>query len=443
MKRLEFFKKALNAKAFAVRKWLIAAFSVINEGPKSYEQDPYPYRIVQLPTGNYFIDPENNRELTLIEDAVIGQPIFRFLEDIEATPQMCINLKEPVMTKIGNVLFNQVCIVSCFGDRVPFQLGKVDIEKIENFIAPILQDAPLIGNEIDTTTPRDPKFIYTDENNNFGDAINYYAGISQLCVYSFTEKNIVAPPGFEQFNEQLLKKYEGKLNDPVELTNYEKETMDYAKAYLKDDPSFGVFMGGKVLDISYRKRMLGLGAGEGFVESLEVTPIHNSLKKGWSLDPKEYTAMMNDLRVGSYSRGIETVNGGVAAKNFLRATGNTLVVKEDCGSVVGLPWMYLESQAKELVGRSVRQSNDWVVIESEKQALSYTNKQVFVRSPGTCLSVGDTYCQYCVGMNIADNPEGVSMAFAEISNIILTASLKAMHGKVLSTQRYDIYKDMS
>ena len=66
--------------------------------------------------------------------------------------------------------------------------------------------------------------------------------------------------------------------------------------------------------------------GGNFTDKVTITPVINSLQEGWPTDPVEFTAMMNGLRYASFSRGSETVKGGVSAKYLLRAGNNFKIV---------------------------------------------------------------------------------------------------------------------
>lgn len=437
MNRTEYLLTALKQGLYKKKAWMISAFALIKEGPEQYKQDPYPYRLVQSPTGFFYVNPEEVSELLPIEGALPNQPLYHFKESVRVDATLCPNLIDAIDTTLGQVFFNLACIVQAFGKKFPFVTGKVSIKKIEDQIAEKLLDTPTKEEE------RNTAHFYVDEYVKFVDSLSYVTGLSQLCVWAATEKNMTSAPGFHEFKATLLKKYAGKLNDPVELSHFEKELQEFDDAYLKGDPTVGVFMSGKVRDVSRKKMFLTLGSDQGFTESLNVVPVLNSLEEGWPTDTVEFTAMMNGSRAGSFSRGSETMKGGVAAKVLLRSAGNVKIKPGDCGTALGIHRLFDRSDIGKLVGRSIRTKTGWLPVTTEEEARGYIDKPLIVRSEMYCLLDGDNICEECAGKKLAQNPTGVPMALTEISSIILNTSLKAMHGKVLSTAKMDYRKAFS
>ena len=435
MNRSDYLKLVLKNKTHLMKKWIISAFCVVNEGPDDYKQDPYPYRLVSLPTGKFFVDPDGTT-LVNIEDSVVDQPLFDFLESITVDPSVCINLTEPIETKVGNVLVNEIAITPAFGDKVPFQNGKVNGEKIESFIASRLKDTPA-ENEV-----RDHNFIYVDELLKFNDALGFLRQLASISVWSATEKVLTPAPGIREYKQQLLKEYEGRLHDPVVLTEFEGKLKAYDAEYTKGDKSERGFLSGKVKDNARRKLFLCMGAEQTFSTSMHVTPVIASLDEGIPTDPEQFTAAWNGSRFGSYSRGSETVKGGVSAKVLLRALNNFKIIKGDCGTKLTRTKTFNSSDIHQLEGRYILENNKLVQVKKDRLQ-EFIGKPVQLRSIAFCKSDGEQACSVCAGERLAQNPEGISLAVTEISSIILTTSLKAMHSQVLSTGKYDINAALS
>lgn len=430
MKKSEYLRLALKSRCYEKKSWIIAAFSLVREDPAAYQKDAYPYRIVQTPTGVFFINPEKPDSLELIEDAPPNTPLFRFLDSIVIDSSVCLNAVGEVETKIGNVLLNLIAVVSSFGNKLPFFTGKVTVGKIEAEIAKRLETTPKEGE------PRDPAKCYVDEYEKFVDALNYMTGFSQLCVHAASEKTMTAPTGLAEFKAALLEKYKGKLTDPAELVKFEKELLDFDAAYMKGDPSDGTFITGKIKNVARKKLYLTVGADQSFKNSLTVTPVINSLQEGLPTDPESFTALMNGSRLGSYARGADTVKGGVSAKILLRAGNNFKIVQDDCQTKLGIHRYFTTDNQDQLVGRSVMTTTGWVPV-SEATLSSFLNKPLIVRSPMYCKSNGDNICQYCAGERLARNPNGISTALTEISAIILSTFMAMMHAKALTVAKYD------
>lgn len=427
MKKLEYLKMAIGLKLFTKMGWLISVFSVT----KPHDGEKYTGKIVPQDWGYSFIDV--NGELTKIEDAVKGEPLFKFLDKITINDSWAENADKNEETRIGNLIFNHVAILSSFGKKHPFPFGRVSISGLEAGIAAKLKSTPKEGEE------RSSMYYYVDEHIKFKNSLRYYSGITQLATWSATARTMTPAPGIDEFKKELLKKYEGKLTDPVELVNFEKELQAFDEKYLEGDPANGTFMAGKVKNVSRKKMFLAVGAGMSFTDSNRVTPITNSLQNGWPTEPEQFAAMMNDLRAGSYSRGAETIKGGVAAKVLLRSTNTLQIQDNDCGATLGIRRVYDKSNINKLVGRYIVGTKP-VLVENIEQAGEYLGKSIKVRSPMYCKLQGDgnSRCRICCGENLFKFPTGFAIPATEVSGILLYASMKAMHGTVLSTARLNL-----
>ena len=431
MNRVEYLLAALRAKCYTKRAWVVSAFAVTAEAPDEYKKDPYPFRIVQLPTGPMYVDPFKNGDLSPIVGAKHGEPVFTFDDEVTVDSSVCANVQGQIDTCLGNLIYNLCCIVPAFKTKVGFQTSKISIPKFEDMIAPLLTDNPKEGEE------ENPKAIYCYEWEIYGKNLSSYINsLANLCVWAATEKVVSPPEGIEKFKAELNKKYEGKLHDPIQLNAYEKELADFDDNYLKGDPATRGFLTGKVRNVARKKMFLCLGAEAGFVQSQEAKPVINSLNEGWSNKPEDFVQMLSASRYGSFSRGSETVKGGVSAKVIIRALNNVLVVDEDCGTKVGVARIFSNDDISQLAGREVKIGNSWKLVTRD-EVNSFVNKPLMVRSPLYCKSEPQRVCKHCTGERLSVNPKGIANAGTELSGIILIAFLKKMHGSVLALSRMD------
>lgn len=439
MNKLDFFLEAVKAKAPERKDWVLSAFATILEGPDDYLKDPYPYRIVKTPSNYSFINQQG--KLEKIDDAKVNdnlEPLFKFKDRIALKAETFPNLHQDTETCLGNVLFNSLVILSSLGSKYPFPLGKIDLGAIDDKIASELQDDPEEGQE------KNPNSYYVSELILYNDAIKYIEGWDNIAIVASTKVTMTAPKGLAEFKASLLKKYEGQLDNPVIYAQFEKELQAFDEEHLKNDPTNGVFLSGKVKNISRKKRVLTLGSESGFETKQSVKPVTNSLQEGWPTDPEQYVSMMNGLRYGSFMRGKDTVKGGVTAKIVLRATQSLKIVPGDCGTPLGLKFSSFPGYLSAiLVGTQIQKNNVWVWVEKIEEARSYIGKEVILRSPQYCFSEGDGYCECCMGKKLSVNPDGIRTAATEVSAVVLSTSMAAMHGKVLETQFIDLDEVMS
>jgi len=280
MKRLEYFKLALANKLYEHKNWLYKVFSITKQSKANYTYD-----LVRESWGYSYLDTSG--ELVNIDDAKPDDVLFTFDEKITIDKTWIPNLTEDsVDTTIGNIIFNYIVLVNAFYDKVPYINGNVNISKIDNFIASKLEDTPLTpSGDVDVTADRRQDVIYVDEYLKYVNSFKYLGSLSQLTTIAATKRNILPPPGIKEFKKQLIKKYEGKLNDPVEVVKFEEELKKFDDDYLKDDPSYGKFMSGKVKNTARKKMFLDIGVEEGFKQENKAKPILESLEDGWSTDP--------------------------------------------------------------------------------------------------------------------------------------------------------------
>lgn len=430
MKKIEYLKLALSNPIHRTKNWVLSLFALTRMNMSEHPGDVYYLKVVRNELGYFFYN--ESAVLEKIDDADTKEPIFNFLDKITIDNTWIESCLEPTETTIGNLLVNKWCVFPAFGNKFPFVTGVISIESIEAKISEKLQDTPVNESE------RSNQYYYVDEYLKFVDSLQFVSTLSQLSTYAGTRKNITAPTGIKEFKAKLLKEYEGRLSDPVILAEFEGKLKDFDSEYLKDDPSYGKFVTGKIKDTARKKMFLSLGAEQGFKDTVKVNPVINSLEEGWPSDPEQFTEMMNGLRAGSYSRGAETVNGGVAAKVLLRASNNFKIEDKDCGTNLGISRTFNKGNIDSLVGRYILQGSKTLFMENKIQTDNYLNQEIKVRSPMYCKLEGDRICKVCAGNRLSQFTNGIAIPLTEITSTLLNASMKKMHSTVLKTSKLNI-----
>lgn len=430
MRRIDYLKLCIKERLYGKFAWLVSAFSITREAEEAWKDKPYFLRIVRQPWGISFVNQAG--ELEAIDDAVKDQPLFQFKERVTIDNSWLVNVQQPTETCIGNIIYNALVLVEPFQERIPFVTGVISQANVEKTLAAKLRDVPKPGEQ------RDRNYVYCDELILSNDNLQLITELTQLATVAATPRNIVKPKGIDEYRAKLIAEYGDKLSNPVYIAEYEGKLRQYAKEYMKGDPSDGIFFSGKVADTAYKKMYLTVGGIAGFGDGMKVTPIAESLDDGWPTDPEKFAAMMNDSRVGSYLRGAETVNGGVAAKVLLRAANNFSIKDTDCQTKLGRRLYVTRTTLKGIIQRTIIVNGKLIKIEDAKAAEAYIGQHVVVRSPQGCKMAGDTLCKVCAGDKLMTNPNGLGIPLTEESGLILLASLKAMHGTVLSTIELDL-----
>ena len=435
MNKLAYLKKALLSQSVLKHDWVFSAFTLsITEKPA----EPYDWFIHRSEMG-YEVFDGDTRQWVRLEGADPKQPLFGITEKVDVDPSWAINLQYSGPISITNLVGNRYLFTEAFGSRIPCPTGKFKISSFEsNSVAPKLASIPKAGEQ------RDPSKIYVDEYLKFCDGVQSLKCFAVIFTYSATKKNLTAPKGMKEFRKALNKEYEGRLDDPLVLAEYEAKLKAFDKEWLKDDPSYGGFAApGRYMDVTRKKLYGSFGADPlRFRDDVPNTVVPTSLSDGWPKDPKQFASMLNSLRIGSYSRGAETVKGGVSAKILIRAGNNYKLVEQDCGSKFGVTRYYDETLVNSLAGVYPVGSNEPIKKEEVGQ---YLGKVLTTRSPFTCKShiEGESICRKCAGELLWPYQKGMIIPLTEISSILLYASMKAMHGKVLMTAEIDLERHFS
>jgi hypothetical protein len=431
MDKRDFFLAAMKADEFRRTAWVVSAFSLVKEDPEAWKKDPYPYRIVQLPTGHWFVDPENPENLIKIDGVKANEPAFRFHDHLELKSGEVENLKKNVTTTYGNVLVNYTSLIWPFGHKIEFLVGKISAPQIEDLIIKRLKDTPKEGEH------RDEKFIYVDEYLKFCNSMFYLAGFTQLCVPAGTEKSMTVNPEIYKLRAKLLEENKDRLHDPAVIAKIDAELVKADKEWIKGDPAENFLLGGKAFNVVRRKLYLQMGAEMGLEEGTDVVNIPTSLSEGW--DITKFPAMNNSLRAGSFNRGAQTMLGGESVKWLLRASSNMTVAKDDCGSKLGVELVVKEEDKNNWVGFSVVGTQAPIKITEENFG-QYLGKTVLKRSPMYCKLDKTDYCAVCVGDRLAANPTALSSAISEYGSAFLSLFMAAAHGKALLLAHMDFRK---
>jgi len=412
------------------KAWVISAFTLFKD-PNAWKKKPYAYRLVRTDSKYFFCNPENPQDLIAIEDSDPTVPLFRVHEAIEVKPDELLNVTTGVTTDYGRVLANCIMIIYAFGQKIEFINKEFSIGTIESIIIKDFQDTPLDAKD------KKPGVFYVDEYLLFAQAADHLKGFTQVFCWAGTEKSLTTHPDVNQRKKELLAQFKGRLNDPAVIAYISAELVKMDAEHLKADPSRHFYLSKKSKEVVRSKMFLIGGAEVGLEENtIKVDLIPNSLKQGWDIN--KMPTMINSLRAGSYNRGAQTVLGGVAVKQLLRASSNLRVVADDCRSRIGKTYDVTKENTFRLIGRYVIEKDKDVLVESAEQAGAYLGKRLMVRSPQYCRLDKTDYCKKCVGTRLSVSPYALSMAVSDYGSTFLYIYMKAAHGKATVVQKMDL-----
>lgn len=426
MTKNEYFFKALSAGNYKIMDWVISLFCLSKDADQG---NSYPYKLSLNPSGHFYRDETG--QLVRLEDADPSQPLFEVKGRVDITPEQVANCREPLNTTYGNVIVNHILLIYCFGNKIPFLTGKISIGKIQDIVIKNFRDDPAPGEE------KDPTAFYVSEYLKFADAAFSLTSLTQTCVWASTEKNILPPDGLEEFKKSLLAKYGDKIEDPVVITEIEKQLIAFDAEWRKGDPGNAFFISAKSVKVARKKKFLiqgGIVGADGNANKMSL--LKNSLYEGMEVDA--FPEMASAQRLASYSRGAETMMGGVEVKWMLRASSNLTVSGVDCGSRLGMTTVVSPSNLGDIVGFYLVGKDEPIFVENEEQAGTYLGKKVMRRSPMFCKLEKTDYCQTCVGKRLSDTPFALSSAVSAYGNSFLALFLAKAHGSALETEDLDI-----
>lgn len=423
MNKLDYLKQATTANLHTKKDWLVRCLA-ITQDTDTTDTTTYPLQVHYDATGAFVLSETN--EVTRITDSVAGEALFKPNSKIVVDSSLYPYLKEPTESTFGRLIVNLLCVAIPFKNKLPYVIGRFSISAIEEQVAIRLINNPEDGVFKETDS------IYVDEYLTFTNSIVFLSSLSDIVAWSATDKNIVPPPGVEEYRAKLVKEYGSRLTDPVILAEFETKLKDYDEKFLTGDPSNGVFLTGKTKNMGRRKAYLTQGAEADFVSDGKVRPVIQPLYSGWTKDKQDLTNAINVSRAATYSRGKETQKGGEVQKIMLRTTSDITVTQEDCGSKLGLIRTITNETHAKFLGRSIVDKTAHTIIGLDNVS-NYFGQVVKVRSAGYCLAT-DGVCKVCVGQNLSVG-EKLVLALTELSSMILLDSMKAVHGKALSTKQ--------
>ena len=339
-------------------------------------------------------------------------------------PDDIVNYKsdESIQTTIGIFIANYLFFVYPFHDIIDYLNEEFTDNKMEKRIG-----FKIISGLIDVQEAKD-KYI---------NCLTLFGQSNEIICPNITEKTITVPPEIKELRDKLVKENKDALErgDASIMAMIEKQLIARFKAYLKGDPSMHFLLKKKVFDVTLKKLLLTQGMTEIFGSPGQFKFIENPMGNGWKKDDLPY--IFNEVRSGSFSRAIETANGGVIAKLILRVLQDTRIDIEDCGTLHGEHVHGTKNNLEEFLYNYTVESDGSNILISEETEKSLMGRDLIIRTPGYCEAT-QGFCAKCFGhifMVLGQK------AFAPIANDLgrnqLVSSLKKMHGSSHSTVDID------
>jgi len=419
---LEYFQYSIRNGYLNKLKWYYSVLSLPSKDV--VENDYYTY------TKGKYVVKLNNGEVATIDETLKDRPLLTIKDKVLLTNEDMSNIDKEVKTNVGIAIANYLLTYHPFKGKIPFINGEVKVKEIETIIKDLLTNDKSSQDKITI-----PEYI------EFADNAMFLMNISKLVTISATYKTMLPPPGIKEYKKKLIKEFKEKYGDDVfkdytKVADLEAKLKEYDDDWIKDDPSYGKVLSGKIKNVSRSKLFLDYGAEAAFDKSGIANFVSNSLLEGWPTDPEQLANMYNASRAGSYDRGAETQNGGVAAKIILRATNSIKIMDTDCKTKIGKKIVVAKNNKEKLYGRYMIIGGTNVLFTKEN-ADKYLGKEVEFRSPAYCLTKDNNICRKCSGEELYNYKDGISLLVLQVGAILLYISMSSMHSAILETRTYN------
>ena len=280
------------------------------------------------------------------------------------------------------------------------------------------------------------------------DNIYFLNHITEICVPSMSERSLQTDPRVAEVRKKFIEAHKDEMTNPLVIKQLEDQLKELDREWLgvgtdHEDPSVTFFngLGSKSWDIHRKKMFLTTGGVPAFdAASGRFDFIENSLAEGWT--PAAIPSIANEIRKGSYERGIETAKGGAETKLVMRVFQDVTVNTEDCGTKRTTPMDFRGiCKIEDFIGRTINYQGKDVLLTNENYK-QYDNQVLNVYSPLTCATPYN-FCFKCCGHRSKElGADVLGIQVVKITSKYMNVAMKNMHGtalKVLNLKLNDIF----
>ncbi len=326
-----------------------------------------------------------------------------------------------VGTTIGRFVANYIFLVYPFADTIEYLNEEFTASKLEKRIS-----IPLLEGKISVASVKD----------RYVNSLSLLGQSTEIICPGISEKTIVIPKEITDLRERLVEENREALEsgDASVMSDIEHQLIKAYKEHLKGDPSLHFLLKSKYFNVTLKKLFLTQGMTEVFGSPGKFEFIDNPMGNGWK--QKDLPTIFNEVRAGSYARGIETQDGGVIAKLILRVLQDTRITIDDCKTRRGELIHGDRDVLKDFLWNYIIEDNGSNTLITEGSIDDLIGKELVIRTPGYC-QAEQGFCAKCFGKLFEDLGQ---KAFAPVANgfsqAITVSRLKSMHGR--SHQTTDI-----
>lgn len=380
---------SLSREQCASKSIIMELFADFGEGPRFNTYDT-----IIIPNGHYGNTKKNKNSFT----TTVGLYIFN-KGSLEEISDVVGYINEPISSKVYDDLNEKISYA-----RLE---NKITIQQLKDFV---------MKSQI-------------------------YMSCTSALSPSHTMGLLLFTNDLEKKKAELLKtdKYKNMVadKDTKLMDDFTNELLDYAKDYLKDDPSVDMFNSGARSKWGNNFKNMYITRGAVKLSDGSYDLITSSYMSG--LEAKDLVKA-NDAAVGGpYSRAVKTKEGGYREKQIFIALQHLKVLPKgtDCGTNRTIKVTLTKKNISSWMYSFIKQGNDLIEITSDNKD-KFIGKTVNMRYSSMCESK-DGICEKCAGTlfnRLGINNAG--LACDGIGSRLKNVSMKSFHDSNLTFAEMDV-----
>jgi DNA-directed RNA polymerase subunit beta' len=285
--------------------------------------------------------------------------------------------------------------------------------------------------------------INTMQYKNFIQYVDFIMPWETVLAPAQSERLLSCTKEIDKMKAKLLKENKEAVDsgDPAVVESIEKKLLDFAKEYLKDDPSLDAYLSGAggTLENNFKNMyiMKGVIRNPDPNAKQEYNTASSSFLDG--ISSEEYSLLANSLSGGPYSRAKKTEIGGYWEK-LIEAAVNTVKIDgpdTDCGTTRYIETVLTDDIISSFMYSYIIKDNGTLEELTSENIDKYRNKKVKVRSTMFCKSKTGV-CHHCAGNFFyrRGNPN-IGLACSQIATVLKLRSMKSFHDSTITTAEMD------
>lgn len=220
---------------------------------------------------------------------------------------------------------------------------------------------------------------------------------------SITDVMLFCTKVIEKKKKELIAQNKQKIDegDIQTIIKIQTETLEFAREYLKDDPSMDIWNSGA--RGSFENNFKNMFVMKGPIANFDPTASkdYNFVLSNYmtGIDKGEYSTLANGLVAGPYYRAGKTQIGGYWEKLFRNAFQHVTILPEgsDCHTTGTVEVDFSSDNIDDFIYMYIVENNGELVEITSDNIDKYNGKKVRMRFPTECIAKNGSKCSKCAG----------------------------------------------